>query len=176
MTVTLHSINTSLRFVNLRYIRSMLSENMSKSVAVALVSSCLDYANLGTSTTNLHKIQRVQDTLAKIVLNDSITIRYCSSPTSLAFFQSASPSTLSSLINFNNPSRPLRFSSLKIHVSFTTKAIGRKASGSQLQRFGILFHKTSGYYHPLVLLNAVSKLTSFSFPASHVHHLATPRL
>ena len=28
--------------------------------------------------------------------------------------------------------------------------------------------------HPLVLLNAVSKLTSFPFPASHVPHLATP--
>ena len=36
-----------------------------------------------------------------------------------------------------------------------------KLSGSQLQWFGILFHETSGYYHPLVLSNAVSKLTSF---------------
>jgi len=43
----------------------------------------------------------------------------------------------------------------------------------QLQWFGILFHKTSGYYRLLVLLNAVSKLTSFPFPASHVPHLAT---
>ena len=32
-----------------------------------------------------------------------------------------------------------------------------KLSSSQLPRFGVLFHKTSGYYHPLVLLNAVSK-------------------
>jgi len=47
---------------------------MAKSVAVSLVSSRLDYANsllFGTSTSNLHKLQRVQKTLAKIVLNNS---------------------------------------------------------------------------------------------------------
>jgi len=33
-----------------------------------------------------------------------------------------------------------------------------KLSGSQLQWFGIRFRKTSGYYHPLVHSNAVSKL------------------
>ena len=47
-----------------------------------------------------------------------------------------------------------------------------KPSGSQLLRFGTLFHKISGYYHPLALSNAVSKLTSFPTPASHVPHLA----
>ena len=30
-----------------------------------------------------------------------------------------------------------------------------------------------GYYHPLILLNTVSKLISFFFPTSHVFHLAT---
>ena len=70
----------------LRHIRSMLTGVMANSIAVALVSSRLDDANsvlFGTSTANLHKIQRVQKTLAKIVLNDSITILYCFSPTSL---------------------------------------------------------------------------------------------
>jgi len=55
----------------LRHIHSMLTGEMAKSIAVALVSSRLDYANsvlFGTSTTNLHKIQRVQNTLAEIVL------------------------------------------------------------------------------------------------------------
>jgi len=59
----------------LRHIRSMLTEDMAKSIAVALVSSRLSYANsvlFGTSTANLHKIQRVQNTLAKIILNDSV--------------------------------------------------------------------------------------------------------
>ena len=45
-----------------------------KSIAVCLVSSRPDYANsvlFGTSIANLHKIQRVQNTLAKIVLNNS---------------------------------------------------------------------------------------------------------
>ena len=79
------------------------------------------------------------------------------------------------LINFNNPSRPPRSSSLNlIHVPLTPKTIGRKAFRFAAQWFGILFHKTSGYCHTLVLLNAVSKLTSFSVLASHVPHLATP--
>jgi len=47
-----------------------------------------------------------------------------------------------------------------------------KPSGSQLLRFGTLLNKISGYYHPLALSNAVSKLTSFPTPASHVPHLA----
>ena len=42
--------------------------------------------------------------------------------------QPGSPSYLLSLINFNNPSRPLHSSSLNLlHVPFTVKAIGRKA-------------------------------------------------
>jgi len=52
-----------------------------------------------------------------------------------------------------------------------------KPSGSQLLRFGTLFHKISGYYHPLALSNAVSKFTSFPTPASHVpHHAIRQRL
>ena len=42
--------------------------------------------------------------------------------------QSGTPSYLSSLINLNNPPRPLRSASLSLlHVSFTAKAVGRKA-------------------------------------------------
>jgi len=65
------------------------------------------------------------------------------------------------------------------HLIFCTflslpRPLVAKLSGSQLQWFVILFLETSGYYHPLVLLNAISKLTSFPFQASHVPHLATP--
>ena len=52
----------------------LVIEDIAKSIAVSLVSSRFDYANsvlFGTSTANLHKIQPVQNTLAKIVLNNS---------------------------------------------------------------------------------------------------------
>ena len=55
----------------LRHIRSSLTEDMAKSVALALVSSRLDYANsllYGTSDTNINKLQRIQNSLAKLVL------------------------------------------------------------------------------------------------------------
>jgi len=48
----------------LRHIRSVLTEDIAKSIAVSLVSSCLDYCNsilYGTSVSNLRKIQRVQN-------------------------------------------------------------------------------------------------------------------
>ena len=57
-----------------RHIHSVLTEDMAKSIAVALVSSRLDYANsviFGTSVASLHKIQRVQNTLAKFVLSNT---------------------------------------------------------------------------------------------------------
>ena len=53
-----------------RHIRPALTQDMAKSVAVSLVGSRLDYANsllYGTSQGNLHKLQRIQNTLAKIV-------------------------------------------------------------------------------------------------------------
>ena len=49
---------------------SALTQDMAKSVAVSLVGSRLDYANsllYGTSQGNLHKLQRIQNTLAKLV-------------------------------------------------------------------------------------------------------------
>jgi len=132
----------------LRHIRSVLTEDMAKSIAVALVSSRLDYANsvlFGTSAANLHKIQRVQNTLAKIVLNNTSLpsatalrqlhwlpvkqrIHFKIATLTYRTLQSGSPSYLSSLININIPHRPLRSSSLNLlHVPLTTKAVGRKA-------------------------------------------------
>ena len=66
-----------------------------------------------------------------------------------------------------------------IHSIFYTfllppRPLVAKLSGLQLQRFGILFHKTPGYYHPLALSNTVSKLTSFPFPASQIPYHARP--
>ena len=53
-----------------RHIRPALTHDMAKSVAVSLVGSRLDYANsllYGTSQGNLHRLQRIQNTLAKLV-------------------------------------------------------------------------------------------------------------
>ena len=95
-------------------------------------------ANLfGTSIANLHQIQRVQNTLAKIVLNNSALpstialhqlhwlpvkqrIHFKIATLTYRALQSGSPSYLSSLINLNNPPSLL-------HVPFTVKAVGRKA-------------------------------------------------
>ena len=58
----------------LRHTRSVVSEYMAKSVAVPLVSSRLDYENFvlfGTCASNLHELQPVQNTHAKMLLNNS---------------------------------------------------------------------------------------------------------
>ena len=50
------------------HIRAALTQEMANSVAVSLVTSRLDYANLfGISQVNLNKLQRIQNTLAKLV-------------------------------------------------------------------------------------------------------------
>ena len=53
-----------------RHIRAALTQEMANSVAVSLVTSRLDNANsllYGTSQTNLNKLQRIQNTLTKLV-------------------------------------------------------------------------------------------------------------
>ena len=55
----------------LRHIRRCVSVNDAKTVATAMVSSRLDYCNsilYGTSSTNLNKLQRVQNALARTVM------------------------------------------------------------------------------------------------------------
>ena len=60
---------------SLRHFRSAISEDMAKSVASALVGSRLDYANSvlhGVTQRNIRRLQRVQNSLARIVLRTSI--------------------------------------------------------------------------------------------------------
>ena len=60
-------------FVHIRafwHIRPNLTQDMAKSVAVSLISSGLDYCNsllFGSSQANIHKLQRVQNVIAKLV-------------------------------------------------------------------------------------------------------------
>ena len=110
--------------------------------------SRLDYSNsvlFCTSVSNLRKVQRVQNSLAKTVLNNSSLpsttalrqlhwlpvkqrIHFKIATLTCHTLQSGSPSYLSSLINLKAPSRLLRSSSHNLlHVPFTTTAIGRKA-------------------------------------------------
>jgi len=62
----------------LRHIRTFLDLESSKSIACAIVSSRLDYANLwlsGISSYNIHRLQRVQNCLARVVKpTDSATM------------------------------------------------------------------------------------------------------
>ena len=54
----------------LRHIRPMLDQTVANTVACSIVSTRLDYCNsllLGTSTKNIQKLQRVQNTLARVV-------------------------------------------------------------------------------------------------------------
>ena len=58
---------------SLRHIRRSLTDDMAKSIAVALVQSRLDYCNsllFGVSQFNLDKLQRVQNLAARLTLND----------------------------------------------------------------------------------------------------------
>jgi hypothetical protein len=55
----------------LRHIREMLPDDVAKTVACSIVSPRLDYCNslyYNTSSVNMAKLQRVQNTLARVVL------------------------------------------------------------------------------------------------------------
>ena len=55
---------------SIRHIRPLLTLDAAKTLAVAIVSSRLDYCNSllqGTSAANLDRLQRVQDVLARVV-------------------------------------------------------------------------------------------------------------
>ena len=55
----------------LKHIRSFLTEDVTRSIACALVNSRLDYSNsvlYGTSKTNLARLQRIQNSLARVVV------------------------------------------------------------------------------------------------------------
>jgi len=55
----------------LRHVRKSLPDDVTKTVACSIVNSRLDYCNsllAGTSASNINKLQRVQNTLARVVL------------------------------------------------------------------------------------------------------------
>ena len=60
---------------SLRHIRSAITDDMAKSVASSLVCSRLDYANsllFGTTQKNINRLQRVQNTLARVAASHAL--------------------------------------------------------------------------------------------------------
>ena len=58
----------------LRHIRPVVTDDVAKSIACALVCSRLDYANsvlYGISAANIHRLQRMHNTLARVVIGPS---------------------------------------------------------------------------------------------------------
>ena len=133
----------------LRHVRNAHTEDTAKSVGQALVSSRLDYANsilYGVSRQNLKKLQRSQNTLARVVTRscrrDSATamlrhLHWLPIKERIDFKMAAltfktvslkSPSYLSSLQTFFQPSRSLRSENLRILDKPRTKtAAGARA-------------------------------------------------
>ena len=69
-TISAHAPQTTEHPKAFRHIRADLTQEMANSVAISLVTSRLDYANsllIGTSQANLNKLQKIQNTLAKLV-------------------------------------------------------------------------------------------------------------
>jgi len=149
---------------------------MAKSVAVSLVSSRLDYTNsllFGTSASNLHKLQRVQNTLAEIVLNNSAI-------TSATALQQLHWLPIKQRIHFklllwhtvyfklvrlhtshpSSTSTPLlELSDLHLIISYMSHSPTRlsvvKLLDMLLLHFGILSHSTSDIHLLLVPLNVI---------------------
>ena len=128
---------------SLRHIRNSLTDDMAKSIAVSLISSRLDYANsllYGVSQANTSKLQRVQNSLARLVTQNSyssssdalynlhwlpITRRIEFKIATLTYktINSGSPSYLASLIQPYQPPRSLRSSDLHLLATPRTRTV-----------------------------------------------------
>ena len=133
----------------LRHIRSSLTADMARTVACALVNSRLDYANAvlyKTSRANITKLQRVQNSLARVIMNNKrtdhmhpvleqlhwlpVSYRIDYKVATLAFKvrSTGSPVYLRNIINYYEPTRELRSSNqLLLSRPSTTTEIARRA-------------------------------------------------
>ena len=132
----------------LRHIRTSITDDMAQSVAVSLVSTRLDYANsllYGTSELNIIKLQRIQNSLAKLVLQNyhisSATalntlhwlpikrrIDFKISTLTYKLLHTHVPSYLASSIHLQTYVRVTRLSELELlHQPFVRNQIGSRA-------------------------------------------------
>ena len=128
----------------LRYIRPALTFDAARTVACSLVGSRLDYANSvlnGVSQKNISRLQRVQNTLARVVINagsqhSSLSALYnlhwlpvkqrihykCAVLTFKTRIKQG-PHYLSNLLSDYQPARPLRSSSLNLLSTPRTRTV-----------------------------------------------------
>ena len=132
----------------LRHIRPALTLDSAKTIAVALVQSRLDYANsilFGTSLSNLSKLQRLQNSLSRIVLqNYSLPpdsrlhllhwlpvrhrIDFKIATLTYRVLNFSEPSYLASLLSPHIIRRTLRSNQLELlHIPFTSTNFGSRA-------------------------------------------------
>lgn len=133
----------------LRHIRPMLNREVANTVACSIVSSRLDYCNsllYGTTAKNIAKLQRVQNSLARVVsqtarrehirpvLKDlhwlpvAERIEYKVALITRKVLTTRQPGYLANIVTEYKPSRELRSSSqLKLASRSTNKVIGERA-------------------------------------------------
>ena len=134
---------------SLRHVRNCLDVGIAREIASCIVGSRLDYCNAilyGTSKQNLHKLQLIQNTLARVVVGvrkrDHITpvlqqlhwlpiayrIKYKIALLTFKTLTSKRPEYLSELISFDEPARQLRSSAhrrlavVKCRTTFASRA------------------------------------------------------
>lgn len=116
----------------LRHVRDSLPDDVARTVAVSIVTSRLDYCNAlyaGMSSSNFKKLQRVQNTLARVVLKqrkfDHVTqslmelhwlpirhrMTFKLATLTYKILRDNQPDYLSELLSFYQPERDLRSSS-----------------------------------------------------------------
>jgi hypothetical protein len=134
----------------LRYIRSAITDDMSNSIACALVGSRLDYANsalFGVTQRNINRLQRVQNTLARIVTHTAASsripsasllnqlhwlpvdyrIKFKLATITYNVIHSSEPAYLRSLLESHAPARSLRSSSTNLlHVPLVRSVFGSR--------------------------------------------------
>jgi len=133
----------------LRHIRQCLDDDTARTVASSMVGARLDYCNsllYGTTTTNINKLQRVQNSLARVVtgnrrydhitpvlaelhwlkIQDRITFKIA-----LLTFKALTtnrPAYLTELVSFHAPVRVLRSNCRnRLHVNNVRTAFGSRA-------------------------------------------------
>lgn len=136
---------------SLRHFRSALTDDMAKVVACALIGSRLDYANsvlFGITQRNVNRLQRVENSLARVIAQPFIPRNSCGSTTLLYnlhwlpidyrikfklatitynIIQSSEPAYLKSLLNFRAPLRSLRYSDTNLlHTPLVRSAFGSR--------------------------------------------------
>jgi len=122
---------------SLRHIRSAITDDMAKSVASSLVCSRLDYANsllFGTTQKNINCLQRVQNTLARVVASHAFPrgtrsfdilqdlhwlpidqrIEFKLATLTYNILNSSQPAYLRSLLNYHSPIRSVHLANTNL--------------------------------------------------------------